>query len=839
MKAGQVVFRDLLGGNIQYRVPLFQRTYSWGETNWQSLWDDLLEVYALKEPRDHFIGAVVTLPMPDSPEHATKYMLIDGQQRLTTLFILLAVVRDAAEAAGLSRLAAEIQEMSLINKFAARPDEREKLKPTQQDEAPFKAVIDGGPAPSSSRIEQARRFLRDVLAKGDLEGKTLDLERLRQCITAYLSLVSIRLEQDDSPHRIFESLNNKGMALTASDLIRNHIFMRIQFAKEQEQAYNQLWYPMQQRMEYDNGTSALSDFVWRYLMKDGELPRYDEVFEAMRKRIDSGPSSVMEVLGELNRYAQYYVRLSKPDNETVPTIRDQLKRLNQWEVEVAYPYLLTAMAQREKGIVDEAQLLAVLQMIESYVVRRIICGVPTNRLRRVFGRMASLVSDHDYVDSCRQYLLDNEWPEDAMFHQMFQTARIYIGARLSRTRLILTSLESSYAHHEPILMTDQITIEHVMPQTFNDAWRTALGSEANSVHERLLHTIGNLTYSGYNSEMGNAPFADKKKILGQSHFELNRWIVRQEHWRENEITIRARELADRALSIWKRGNVAQLHTVTNVQSTTAAPAHTVSFAATVRTKAPAAVGGESRYALLAEYLHTQPANVDELPLSFSAIEQIIDAPLPPSAHKHRAWWANDTVGHTHSQLWLDAGWRVSRVSLADKQIAFVRANERSRQYIAFWSALLRDLRADASQLPLRNPSPDGASWIWAAGLRVGDTQAVFLGFAFTRGAQFRVELYIDGGDQRENKLIFDTLSVQRSEIEAEIGEPLTWERLDDKRGSRIALCRSATIQSTADELTHVREWAIRKFMVFYGVFAPRFQHITLSPTAPDRAAGIS
>ena len=153
--------------------------------------------------------------------------------------------------------------------------------------------------------------------------------------------------------------------------------------------------------------------------------------------------------------------------------------------------------------------------------------------------------------------------------------------------------------------------------------------------------------------------------------------------------------------------------------------------------------------------------------------------------------------------------------------------------------LLSDLRAEASQLPLRHPSLDGTSWISVAGLRVGDTQAVYVNFVFTRGAQFRVELYIDGGDQRNNKLIFDTLSAQRREIEAGLGASLTWERLDDKRGSRVALCHAGTIQSSAGQLARLREWAVRQFVVFYDVFAPRVQRIILDPAPSDCAKGFS
>jgi hypothetical protein len=313
---------------------------------------------------------------------------------------------------------------------------------------------------------------------------------------------------------------------------------------------------MQQRLEH-KGESALSDFFWRSLMKDGALPRYDEVFESMRIRIDKDyelhGTSILKILEELSRYSEYYLRISRPNPyELKPPVRSQLERLNDWEVDVAYPFMLNLMDKRRTGIVSDGEVLEVLCIVESYVVRRFICGVPTNRLRRIFASMSGLVKDGDYVESCRAYLMANDWPTDDLFHKNFQTVPVYNPSRLARTRLILAALEDSYAHHEPITISDTITIEHIMPQTLNAAWTAELGSKAHEIQDKYLHTIGNLTFSGYNAEMGNAPFSQKKNVLAQSHFELNQAIVQHDHWTEHEIRARAVELADRAVLIWQR-----------------------------------------------------------------------------------------------------------------------------------------------------------------------------------------------------------------------------------------------------------------------------------------------
>jgi len=559
MKAGEVVLQDLLKGNIQYRVPLFQRTYSWGEDNWQRLWDDILEIYALENRQAHFLGAVVTLPIPDSPEHANKFMLIDGQQRMTTLFILLSVIREqAADNSSSQQLADQIQDECLRNRYAARKEEHDKLQPTQADRAAFGAVVQSQTYDAHSNIIDARDFFRRVIGLGDLDGEQIDLAELKSCITHYLSLVSIRLDSDDSPHRIFESLNNTGMALTASDLVRNFVFMQLaDDAQTLDSVYHSHWLPMQRRMEDDGGKSHLSSFFWRFLMMLGELPRQDEVYQGMRDWVEqqmTAGRSIDDILGQLNRYSQHFVLLLRPQqHETSPPIRAQMERINQWEVDVAYPFLLTVMEERQKGAVDEEGVLDILKMIESYVVRRTVCGIPTNRLRRVFARMSKHVLEaDDLVTGTHDYLAKNEWPTDDEFREKFLTARIYYAGRLPRTRLFLTSLEQSFDHHEPVEMNDKITIEHIMPQTLSEEWRQQLGPDVDRIHAMYLHTIGNLTYSGYNTEMGNQPFDHKRNILKQSHFEMNRQIIEADKWTRAEIEARAAAMADRALLIWTR-----------------------------------------------------------------------------------------------------------------------------------------------------------------------------------------------------------------------------------------------------------------------------------------------
>ena len=555
MKAAEVVLQQLLNGSIQYRVPLFQRTYDWKDKQWERLWYDLLDIYSMDRPRNHFIGSVVTQPIPDAPERAAKFMLIDGQQRLTTLCMILAMIRQKAseQSEKWPGLSQEIEDTCLVNKYVASEEERFKLRPTQRDRESFTAALRGHPPSPSTQIGRAWAYFRQALEEGDADGSDIDLRRLKNCITGYLDLVSIKLEQDDSPNRIFESLNNTGMRLSVTDLIRNYLFMNIRGESTQQEAYETLWYPMEMRLT-DEKYDYCSDFFWRYLMMDGKLPRFDETFDGIKEAIgDADSDAVLDALKRFSRFSEYYCRLAEmdPSEREGPFLR-QVARLNQWEVDVAYPFFMAALERAHDGEISESQFVDVARMVESFVIRRVVCGVPTNRLRSVFAQMTGRVDFHAFVDTSRQYLLNNDWPADDEFAAALLHFRLYSLARLGRTRLVLTSLERSFGHKETPEMGPDITIEHLMPQTLSPEWRAMLGNRTTEVHSKWLDTVGNLTLSGYNPDLGNKPFLEKRRLLVDSNFALSKGLREYEVWDDASIEARGKDLALRAVQIWRQ-----------------------------------------------------------------------------------------------------------------------------------------------------------------------------------------------------------------------------------------------------------------------------------------------
>lgn len=548
MKASETQLQPILEGSKQYIIPLFQRPYSWTKKHWQTLWDDLLDLYDAGDNREHFLGAIVTMPIDMLPQGVAKLLLIDGQQRLTTLLILLAAIREAAASDSSAQLAEQLNEQYLINKWATGPN-RFKLLPTQGDRNPFFAIINGS-ADGNSRLVQSQRFFAAKLRRSDRNGHPLDLAKLHNILVQQFVVVSIVLAKDENPYVIFESLNAKGQPLTQADLVRNYLFMRINDPDEEEIAYNDLWHPMEQ----DLGPE-ITNFLWRYLTKDGAFVRQSNIYEEIKNRLSIlvTADEVVDVLVDMHTFATYYRRLIDPTHEPHPGIRRRLRRLNRWEIKTSYPFLLALYHDYARNYLSAEQFCAIIDSIESFVVRRFFARRPTNTLNRIFIGLYNSLDGSDVVTSTQSELLARDWPNDTKFLEGWRTFPIYQSGT-GKTRHVLESLEEALTNNnEPVdLRHNRITIEHILPQTLNEQWEQDLGPQADQIHRNYLHTIGNLTLTGSNEPMGNAPFAIKRNVFAASNFALSKKLTECTSWGPSEIAARAQTLGHAALNIWQR-----------------------------------------------------------------------------------------------------------------------------------------------------------------------------------------------------------------------------------------------------------------------------------------------
>ena len=539
MHAGETKIQTIIDNQRQYVIPLFQRPYSWESPQWNALWQDLAELCEEEHPRNHFIGSIVTMPSKSVPEGVTKYILIDGQQRLTTLLLLLAVIRDKARKLP-GNLADKIDDLLLKNRYQ-EGTEVYKLLPTQADRSAFCAIMDGGAAPKGVLLATAYDFFTRRLRL----STDIGLEKLYDVIRNHLVLVSIVLDKDDNPYLIFESLNATGRPLTQADLIRNFFFMRID-VRLQEKIYAEHWKPMQDRLGEN-----LTEFIRHFLMRDGKIVRQNDIYFTLKENIEShSHDEIIAYLQEVAVFSRFYAKLLQPQEEKSAKIRERMDRLNRYEATTAYPFLLNVYHDYERKKLSEADFAVILDMLESFLIRRFICGVATSGLTKIFpslyaqsGRGSSL------VEGVRQTLRDKNFPRDQQFKEQFVTAKIYGGDRSAKAKLILERLEFSFDHKEPVDPAT-LTIEHIMPRTPTDWWRQHLGDDWEAVHEEWLDTVGNLTLTGYNSELSNSDFPTKTRQLQASHVELNKYFATVGVWDEQAIARRGESLAERALALW-------------------------------------------------------------------------------------------------------------------------------------------------------------------------------------------------------------------------------------------------------------------------------------------------
>ncbi|HEY9850251.1 MAG TPA: DUF262 domain-containing protein [Leptolyngbyaceae cyanobacterium] len=542
MQASETKLQKIIEGTQQYVVPLFQRPYSWKKPEWQALWNDLVELCKADNPRPHFMGSIVTMPIKSVPEGVGKYLLIDGQQRLTTVFILLSALRDTAKQSE-EKLAEEINNKFLVNSYEDGSDYY-KLQPTQVDRVAFQHIINSEAQINESGILECYRFFEKTLR---LNRAALELQRIKKVICSNLSLVSVVLSEDDDPHLVFESLNAKGRSLTQADLIRNYFFMRIH-TNSQESVYTQYWQPMQDLLGEN-----LTEFIRHYLTKSGIEIKQNEIYFEIKERISN--NDAVSYLKDLCVFSEYYSIFLNPERESNEIVRKYLHRLNRLDIATVYPFLLNCYDDWVKNRITQEEFVSVLQVIENFILRRFVCNIQTRGLNRIFALLYSqvskstnLVSDN-FVDRLKLTLQSRDYPKDAEFRDRLLDVKLYGGNRSEKGKLILESIEESFKHKEQVSF-DGLSIEHIMPQTLNDWWKKHLGEDWAITHELLQHTLGNLTLTAYNSELYNSGFELKKERFQNSHLELNKYFQSQTSWYRENIEKRAGYLADIAMQIW-------------------------------------------------------------------------------------------------------------------------------------------------------------------------------------------------------------------------------------------------------------------------------------------------
>jgi uncharacterized protein with ParB-like and HNH nuclease domain len=549
------IIRFLEGHDKNFVIPVYQRNYDWNKENCKRLFEDLIDVI-INQRKSHFFGSIVYLYNDENEENGQEFIIIDGQQRITTLTLLMiALVHEQEETSKDTNVDINlIKNEYLVGKYNSK--EKVKLKPVKNDAAALKALFSKNEKEYiNSNIIVNYKYFRNLLREC-----TLTLNEIFTAIKR-LDIVDIRLKaSEDDPQLIFESLNSTGLDLSEADKVRNFILMSLGGDKQNEY-HEKYWNNIEKFTDYN-----VSGFIRDYLTyKERRVPNINKVYFVFKEyRQKNTDISIEDILKELLIFSEYYHVITHsyhPDKK----IKEILINLNKLDMTVAYPFLLEVFSDYYKEkIISDDNLYELLMTIESFLVRRLVCDVPTNVLNKLFmtlGRDIKYFNDYkeNYIEILK-YIFSQKrgsqrFPGDEEMREKMVLKDFY---NIKNNLHIFERLEN-FENREKIdlqklLANKEITIEHIMPQTLSKVWQNEIGINYDQIHSTYLHTIGNLTLSAYNSEMSNKSFSEKKTINGgfnQSKLFLNEFIKLQDKWNDKAIVLRANILIERSLKIWK------------------------------------------------------------------------------------------------------------------------------------------------------------------------------------------------------------------------------------------------------------------------------------------------
>ena len=542
---------EILNGNKQFLIPVYQRYYSWDIEQCTRLWNDIVEMQK-KGKVGHFVGSIVNIAEQAMPTEVQKYMIIDGQQRMTTLSLLLLALRDYAikNPDDTTINARRIDNMLLKNEYESG-DERYKLLLTETDRDILMRLVEEKPIPEDTRSRLLDNY---KFFAGKIADKELQPTEVYESI-GKLQIVNITLDRSvDDAQAIFESLNSTGKELSESDLIRNYVLMGLE-PTEQTYVYEHLWRPMELLFVYETQDSVMDRFFRDYLtMKITRIPKQDRVYEEFKLyHLNCEFSTIRDLCQDLLTYAKYYTDMVFKRNNN-PALKSLYEDINDLRMEVSYPFLLKVHNDYAEGVISEDDLKLIIRLCISYVFRRSICDIQTNSLNKTFATLRNEIRPNDYVNSIKAFFVMRddykEFPNDDKFTAAFVSRDIYT----MRSRNFILSHLENYGNKAPIII-ENYTIEHIMPQnsSLSPEWQQMLGANWREVQKTYLHTIGNLTLTAYNSEMSDHPFMVKMDMEGgfkESALRLNAYVVKLTEWNEQRIKERASLLADKAKQIW-------------------------------------------------------------------------------------------------------------------------------------------------------------------------------------------------------------------------------------------------------------------------------------------------
>lgn len=800
----QKLIKYLDGASKRFIIPVYQRNYDWKMEHCKQLYDDLVKIIR-QNRKSHFFGSIVSVQSESGTME--EFLIIDGQQRLTTIsLLLLAIYHLLSSGKMVSRdhqLTDKILKKYLIDEY--EPEEKRiKLKPIKNDQKAFGILFDQDEEYiPDSNLTINYRYFYDRIQHGEL-----DIDELFDAICK-LEIINISLNHEDNPQLIFESLNSTGLNLSEGDKIRNYILMGLP-NDQQTKFYEKYWNRIESYTDYD-----VSSFVRDYLsIKQQSTPNMNSVYPTFKKYVeDAEVADIEPLLKDLLEYAKRYTFLIKGGHSD-ERLNSCIYRLNRLSTSITRPFLLEVIRLSESGALTADELIEVFHFTESYLFRRAICDLPTNALNKIFLLLHREIIRFDgdeshYVEKFKYALLSKRertrFPSDEEFAECMSTRNIY-GMNPKNKLYLFERLENSETSETKdvwgYLDRGEYSIEHIMPQHLTAAWIVSLGDNYEAIHTNWLHRLANLTLTAYNSRYSNSPFAEKRDMphgFKDSGLRINQWVGRKEQWGLPELEERDQLLKNTVIGIWSyptsnyhpqkkqmdaialdedvilTGRVLSKYSFKGAEQPVASWADMYQQVITM-------LHSENKAVLTKLAVSQDPAvdlslHFSMSPTSFNSCRQI-DTDL-------YVWTGTDTQYKINNLRKIFAIFDVPESELVfylkDEDNSETVAGNRYEIRKKYWEYTLPQLKNAFSENGLfGNVNPVTSNWIAGfvgiPGIHI-DCVANF--------DESRVELYLGMASKEKNKELFGFLFARKDNIEKVIGTQLIWSRMDDNKASKI------------------------------------------------------
>lgn len=791
------------GSKKRFIIPVYQRNYDWKIENCKQLYDDLIQVIK-NNSKTHFFGSIVSVYEPSGRN--TEFLIIDGQQRLTTMSLLFLAMYNLLEEKIIisedESLKDQIYEDFLVDKYQPQ-EKRMKLKPIKNDQKAFSKFFNS----KDDYIKDSNLTINYSYFYERIQKQEITIDELFDAICR-LEIINITLNNEDNPQLIFESLNSTGLDLSEGDKIRNYILMGLPKQK-QDEYYEKYWNCIEKCTKYD-----VSSFIRDYLsVKQLVIPSQKKVYINFKKYVEDSSLKIIEILEDLLSYAKRY-NILLCGKTSSKELNSCINRLNRLETTVTRPFFLEVLRLYDENQINLNEVAEAFSITESYLFRRTICDLPTNALNKIFLLLNREImrydgTDSNYIEKLKFALLSKKdrarFPNDDDFSLMFTEKPIY--QMNSKNKIyILERLENFgtledkdiYRHYDE----GEYSIEHIMPQHLTPAWIKELGDSYEEIHDTWLHRIANLTLTAYNSKYSNSTFVEKKTMKNgfeDSGIRLNTYVSKKDKWTLAELRDRNDYLLKRALDIWAfpstnyKPQEKQLDSYTLDDEASFLSGRQIAKFVYKGTEQPV-VSWVEMYTKVLRALYLEDKTIitkialstdDELSIHFSTNKRIFKKCDEIGDNVYV-----QTNTNTQSKLSvLNRLYKLYGMNPTDLVFYLRDSNDKEdekgtrfeirRKYWEYALKFIKEENFDNKSFDNVNTSKE--NWINGT-FGIG-------GFAICCIANYdfaRVDVYFGKTNANENKIAFDNVMLHKLEIESNFGVNLEWDRGDDVKRSIIS-----------------------------------------------------